>query len=424
MHEDCHVAVLAAGEGKRLGGAVPKVLTPLWGRPSVAWPVEAALELGAQSVVVVGGEHLPRIEKSLAGRKAVRFARQAAPRGTGDALLAASEALAGATGPLLVLYGDCPLSTPDMLRALLDHHRRSGAALTVLTATLAQPAGYGRVVRDAAGHLAAIVEERDADEATRAIREVNSGTWVVELPQALADLRSVGSSNAQGEVYLTDLVRVARERRRTVAALAWPEATEALGFNTPRELALVRTLLRRRIVERHLANGVEIVDPDSAFIDADVSIEPGARILPCTVIEGDCRIGAGCEVGPFSHLRPGTVMLAGSEVGNFTETKKTVLGAGSKAKHLAYLGDATIGAGANIGAGTITANYDGRSKHATVIADRAFIGSGTVLVAPVTVGEGAITGAGAIVTRGSAVGPGETWVGVPARPLARRGKDS
>lgn len=424
MREDCHVAVLAAGEGKRLGGAVPKVLTPIWGRAAVAWPVEAASKLDPGTLVVVGGEHLPRIEKALAGRAGVRLARQEQPRGTGDALLAASQALAGAKGPLLVLYGDCPLTTPEMLRALLEHHRRSRAALTVLTATVADPTGYGRVVRDAAGHLSAIVEERDADATTRAIREINSGTWVVELPGALEDLRAVGQGNAQGEVYLTDLVRVARERKRTVAALAWPEATEALGFNTPRELALVRTLLRRRIVERHLANGVEIVDPDSAFIDADVAIEPGARILPCTVIEGDCRIAAGCEVGPFSHLRPGTVMHAGSEIGNFTETKKTVLGAGSKAKHLAYLGDATIGAGANIGAGTITANYDGRSKHATVIADRAFIGSGTVLVAPVTVGAGATTGAGAIVTRGSAVGPGETWVGVPARPLARRGKDS
>ncbi len=422
MPAACHVAVLAAGEGRRLGGSLSKVLTPLWGRPSVAWPLRAALELGPERAVVVAGEHLAAVQRACG--PGVQYARQERPRGTGDALLAAAPALSGATGPLLVLYGDCPLTTPAMLRALLQCHRESGAALTVLTATLADPTGYGRVLRDGSGHLSAIVEERDADAATRAVREVNSGTWVVELPAALDDLRAVGSANAAGEVYLTDLVQASLRRGRRVAALPWPDADEALGFNTPRELARVRSLLRRRIVERHLEAGVEIVDPESTFLDADVAIEPGARILPCTIIEGDCRIAAGCEVGPFAHLRTGTVLAAGAEVGNFTETKKAVLGAGTKAKHLSYLGDTTIGAGANIGAGTITANFDGRAKHATVIGDRAFIGSGTVLVAPLTVGEGAQTGAGAIVTRGSAVGAGETWVGVPARPLARRRKDA
>jgi bifunctional UDP-N-acetylglucosamine pyrophosphorylase / glucosamine-1-phosphate N-acetyltransferase len=421
MHEVVHVAVLAAGEGKRLGGSVPKVLTPLWGRPAVMWPISAARSLQAERVVVVGGANLAEIEKACTkSDSGLRFARQEQPRGTGDALLAAAPALAGAAGSLVVLYGDCPLTTPEMLAALLEHHRRSVAALTVLTVTLPDPSGYGRVLRDAQGHLRAIVEEREADAATRAVREINTGTWVIELPQALEDLRAVSQRHEKGEAYLTDLVQVARERGRTVAALAWPEAEQGLGFNTPRELAQVRAVLRRRIVERHLAAGVEIVDPDSTFIDADVAIEAGARILPCTVIEGDCRIAAGCEVGPFSHLRTGTVLQAGAEVGNFTETKKTVLGPGTKAKHLSYLGDATIGAGANIGAGTITANYDGKAKHATVVGDRAFIGSGTVLVAPVTVGDGALTGAGAIVTRGSRVGPGETWVGVPARPLTRK----
>jgi len=421
MPAPCHAVVLAAGEGKRLGGPVPKVLTPLWGRPAVAWPVVAARAAGAERVVVVGGQHLPAIRKALAGQP-VLFATQALPRGTGDALLCAAEALQGAAGPLVVLYGDCPLTTPEMLAALVEHHRRTRAAVTVLTASLPDPAGYGRVLRDAQGHLASIVEERDADPDTRKVTEINTGTWVVDLPGALDDLRAVGTANAQGEVYLTDLVAVARRRGRTVAALQWPRADEALGFNTPRELAEVRSLLRRRIVEGHLAAGVEIVDPDSAYIDADVAIEAGARVLPCTVIEGDCRIAAGCEVGPFSHLRAGTVMHAGSEVGNFTETKKAVLGAHVKAKHLTYLGDVTVGAGANIGAGTITANYDGRAKHATVVGERAFIGSGTVLVAPVEVGEGATTGAGAIVTRGSHVGAGETWVGVPARRLPARTK--
>src|SRR5688572_27268724 len=252
MHEVVHVAVLAAGEGKRLGGSVPKVLTSLWGRPAVMWPVSAARSLQPERVIVVGGANLAEIEKACSkSGSGLRFARQEQPRGTGDALLAAAPALAGAAGSLVVLYGDCPLTTPEMLAALLEHHRRSAAALTVLTVTLPDPSGYGRVLRDAQGHLRAIVEEREADAATRAVREINTGTWVIELPQALEDLRGVSQRHEKGEAYLTDLVAVARERGRTVAALAWPEAEQGLGFNTPRELAQVRAVLRRRIVERH-----------------------------------------------------------------------------------------------------------------------------------------------------------------------------
>jgi len=417
-----NVAVLAAGEGRRLGAGRPKVLTPLWGRPAVRYPLEAARTLQPERIVVVGGQHLAAIQAALgpgAGAD-VFFARQEQPTGTGAALLAAREALGGASGPLLVLYGDCPLTTPELLTRLLSAHAAARAAVTVLTVNLARPAGYGRIVRDAAGQLARIVEERDADAATRALTEVNTGVYVVELPGAFEDLLTAGRDNSQGEVYLTDLVALTLRRGERVASMACPDPTEVLGFNDHRELAQVRALLRRRIIDGHLAAGVEIVDPDTTFIDADVRIEPGARILPCTVIEGDTRIAAGCEVGPFAHLRTGTVLHTGAEVGNFTETKAATLGAGTKAKHLSYLGDAVIGANANIGAGTITANYDGKSKHPTRIGDRAFIGSGTVLVAPLTVEDEAITGAGAVVTRRSVVRARETWVGVPARPLHPR----
>jgi bifunctional UDP-N-acetylglucosamine pyrophosphorylase/glucosamine-1-phosphate N-acetyltransferase len=388
----------------------------------VRYPVDAALALGPERLVVVGGEHLPALQAALAGTAegVLAFARQERPLGTGHAVLAAAEALAGADGPLLILYGDVPLVSAELLGRLLEAHRSSGAALTVLTARLLDPAGYGRVVRDEQGHLAAIVEERDADAATREIDEINTGVWVVALPGALTDLAAVGSANAQGEVYLTDLVALARERGRKLAAVEAPDADEVLGFNDQRDLAQVRTALRWRILERHVSCGVEIVDPATTFIDADVAIAPGARVLPCTVIEGHSIIGEGCEVGPFAHLRDGSVLDAGAEVGNFTETKQTRLGAGSKAKHLSYLGDTRVGSGANIGAGTITANYDGKHKHPTEIGDGAFIGSGTVLVAPVKVGARATTGAGAIVTRTSEVPEGETWIGVPARPLKPR----
>jgi len=417
-----NVAVLAAGEGKRLGAGRPKVLTPLWGRPAVRYPLEAARALQPERIVVVAGQHLPAIQSALASGAGadVFFARQEKPTGTGAALLAARDALAGARGPLLVLYGDCPLTTPELLARLVAVHAAERAAVTVLTVELPKPTGYGRIVRDAAGKLVRIVEERDADAATRALTEVNTGVYVVELPAAFEDLEKAGKDNSQGEIYLTDLVALTLRRGERVASLRCEDATEVLGFNDHRELAQVRGLLRRRILDGHLAAGVEIVDPDTTFIDADVRIEAGARILPCTVIEGDTRIAAGCEVGPFAHLRTGTVLMAGSEVGNFTETKAATLGAGTKAKHLSYLGDAVIGAHTNIGAGTITANYDGKSKYPTKIGDRAFIGSGTVLVAPVTVEDEAVTGAGAVVTRRSVVAARETWIGVPARPLRPR----
>jgi len=416
-----HAVVLAAGEGRRLGARMPKVLVPLWGRPSVLWPIDAALAVGAAEVVVVGGEQLPALKAAVGVRPHLSYVQQERPLGTGHALLAARPRLpAGRQETILVLYGDCPTTTPALLGALLAEHARTGAGITLVSTELAQPRGYGRVVRAPDGSVERIVEERDADEAERRLGEINSGVWALRA-DLLGELEHLGRANAQGEIYLTDLVAVARGRGLAVGALKWPDPQECLGFNDQAELAKVRAVLRRRILQAHLAAGVEIVDPDTTFIDAGVEIAPGARILPCTIIEGECRIAAGCEVGPFARLRHGSVLQEGAEVGNFTETKQTVLGAHAKAKHLSYLGDAVIGARANIGAGTITANYDGRAKPPTQIGERAFVGSGTVLVAPASVGDGATTGAGAVVRRNSEIPAGETWVGVPARPLRRPG---
>jgi bifunctional UDP-N-acetylglucosamine pyrophosphorylase/glucosamine-1-phosphate N-acetyltransferase len=423
MPSDLNVVVLAAGEGTRLPGSRPKVLTPLWGRPAVRFPVEAALGLQPERLVVVAGRHFDAVREALAGSP-VEFAHQERPEGTGAAVLAAQEFLTDRSGPMLILYGDCPLVDTELLADLVQTHRDERAALTVLTTQLPDPRGYGRIVRDADGRLSSIVEEVDADPATRARTEVNTGVWVVELPRALQDLREVGRANAKSEVYLTDLVGVALKAGQKVATVPCEDPSLVMGFNDHRELAAVRGVLHWRILGRHLSAGVEIVDPPTTFIDADVTIEAGARILPCTVIEGVTHVAGGCEVGPFAHLRTGSVLEEGAEVGNFTETKKAVLGPGSKAKHLSYLGDVTVGARANIGAGTITANYDGRAKHATRVGEGAFIGSGTVLVAPVTVEKDATTGAGAVVTRNSVVGEGQTWVGVPARPLDRSDRET
>lgn len=419
-----NVVILAAGEGTRLPGTRPKVLMPLWGRAAVRYPVEAALRHGSERVVVVAGRHEEAIAAALSGLDRVVMARQDEPRGTGDAVLAARAALEGVEGPVLILNGDGPLVSPELLDSLIQDHAESGAAVTVVSTELADPGSYGRILRNADGELLAIREAKDASEAELAVDEVNAGLWMVEVPAVFDLLEGLETDNAQGEAYLTDLVERARSAGQKVAAFLWEAPEDLLGFNDAHDLALVRALLRHRILAEHLARGVEIVDPDTTYIDADVAIEPGARILPCTVIEGEVTIAAGCEVGPFSHLRDGTVMEPGSEIGNFTETKKTVLGAGSKAKHLTYLGDARIGSRTNIGAGTITANYDGRHKHPTILGNEVFIGSGTVLVAPATVEDGGITGAGAIVKRGSIVRSDETWIGVPARPLTKKSKTS
>jgi bifunctional UDP-N-acetylglucosamine pyrophosphorylase/glucosamine-1-phosphate N-acetyltransferase len=332
-------------------------------------------------------------------------------------VLSARNAFQDAVGELLVLNGDCPLVTVPLLEQLIAAHRAHGGPLSFLSMELEDPAGYGRVIRDGAGQVTAIVEEKEATPEQRAVREVNAGVWVLDLPSAWDDLARIGSDNRAGEIYLTDLVAMRVAAGDRVEAMCWDHPEDVLGFNDQQQLSEVRQILRRRILRAHLARGVEIVDPDSTFIDADVEIEPGARILPCTMIEGRVSIASGCDVGPFAHLRDGTVLMEGAKVGNFTETKNSVLGPGVKAGHLTYLGDTEVGAGTNIGAGTITANYDGRDKHRTGIGKGAFIGSGTVIVAPAEIGDGALTGAGAVVTANTTVGKGEVWVGLPARLL-------
>lgn len=422
-----HVIVLAAGEGKRLRSRCPKVLTPLWGRPSLSYPLDAAAALSPERTVVVGGVRLAEVREALADRadsNELIFAHQAEPLGTGHAVLAGREALAGAEGALLVLYGDGPLVTTELLTALVDEHASNDAPLTILTVDLDDPTGYGRILRGDDDQVTGIVEENDCSDAQRLLTEVNAGLWILDINPGLERLAGVTTDNTQGEIYLTDLAALTVAAGDKVATLNWPAPEDVLGFNDQSDLAEVRGLLRQRILEQHLAAGVEIVDPETTYIDADVTIEPGARILPCTMIEGRVSIATGCDVGPFAHLRQGTVLEAGAKVGNFTETKNSRLGPGCKAGHLTYLGDAEVGAGTNIGAGTITANYDGEHKHKTLIGESAFVGSGTVLVAPVEMGDRAMTGAGAVVTKGQVIEPGAVWVGVPARQVKSSTKES
>jgi bifunctional UDP-N-acetylglucosamine pyrophosphorylase/glucosamine-1-phosphate N-acetyltransferase len=417
--------LLAAGKGTRMRSESPKVLFEVAGRPMVGHVLEAALGLRPKRVVVVVGHGAAEVRDALRrdpsfAPKSTVFAVQRDQKGTGHALRCALPALKGFRGTVLVLNGDVPLVGTETLRTLVDAHRRSDAAATVLTFRPADPTGYGRVIRDGRGAFLDIVEEKDADFETRTIAEVNAGIYAFDAEPLAGALRGLKAANAQGEQYVTDLPRLLRGEGRGVGAVRVLEPEVVAGVNTLAELASAGDAMRRRVLVRFLEAGVEIVDPASTFIAADARIGAGTRIEPFTVIEAGVRIGRRCSVGPFARLRGGAVLEDGASVGNFVEVKATRLGKGSRARHLAYLGDADVGAGVNVGAGTITCNYDGKRKHATTVGDGAFLGSGTLLVAPVAVGRRATTGAGAVVLPGRDVPPGATAVGVPARVVEAR----
>ncbi len=422
------VIILAAGLGKRMKSSLPKVLAPICGRPMVAWVVEEARALKPERILLVVGHGRELVEAALAEhglREGVELVTQAEQRGTGHAVQMCMPSLKGARGRVVILYGDMPLLRAQTLKDLCDAqaaHASGGAA--ILTASPEDARGFGRVLRFSegacAGQVEKVVEERDASPEIRAMREVNTGVYCFDAQGLLEALPKLSTNNAQGEYYLTDCIGHFQAAGRPVFPLETAELDEIIGVNNLKHLAEARWAVQMRILEEHLMNGVRIEDPATTYIDHGVAIGVGTKILPCTVIRGGVKIGAGCEVGPFTQLRPGTVLEDGAEIGNFTECKNARIGGHTKAKHLAYLGDVTIGAGANVGAGTIIANYDGVKKHKTTIHDGAFLGSGTVVVAPNTIGAKATTGAGAVVTRNANVGAGEVWVGVPARRLERK----
>lgn len=407
------VLILAAGQGTRMRSETPKVLHDLCGIPMVLWPVRAALAAGAERVVVVDS---PGRACEAVLPEGVELAVQPRSDGTGGAVRAAAEHI-DAEAPVVVLSGDVPLVSAEAIRELVEAHASSGAAATMATAVLDDPTGYGRVVRDADGSVARVVETKEPGDATEAelqIREVNSGIYVFTGSALLGALPRLTSDNAQRELYLPQTLDLLRADGALVAAHVVDDERLMLGVNDRIALAHVRSLAQRAIAERHMLAGVTIVDPDSVHIDVDVEIGQDTVIEPFTTLRGATKIGGGCtvrhsylvdctledgvSVGPFAYLRPGAHLRVGSKVGTFVEVKNSDVGAGTKIPHLSYIGDADVGERSNLGAGTITANYDGRSKHRTTIGKRVRGGVDTSFVAPVTVGDDAYTAAGSVVT--------------------------
>ena len=412
------VLILAAGQGTRMRSSTPKVLHDLCGAPMVLWPVRAALAAGAERVVVVDSP-ARALEQVLP--QGVELAVQPQPDGTGGAVAAAMAQLdAGGAlvqGTVIVLSGDVPLLDAETIGGLGQAHADSGAAATIVTSMLEDPSGYGRVVRDAAGNVLRVVETKtagDASDEELRLREVNAGIYAFDAGALREALPRLSAENAQRELYLPQALDVLRAEGKTVAAYVLEDPAAMLGVNDRVALAHVRKLAQRAINERHLLAGVDIVDPDATIIELDVRIGADTTIEPFTTIRGSTQIGSGCtirhsylidsrledgvSVGPFAYLRPGTILREGSKVGTFVELKNSDLGAGAKVPHLSYIGDADVGEGSNLGAATITANYDGQQKHRTTIGKRVHGGVDTSFVAPVTVGDDAYTAAGSIVT--------------------------
>jgi len=427
---DLHVVILAAGKGTRMKSALPKVLHRVAGIPMIEHVLATAEALRPASTTVVIGHQGDALKVALAAHTQLTFVVQEPQLGTAHALLTAEPALRGASGTVVLLSGDVPLLSLQTLQNLRDRHEAGAAAATVVTAVVDDPTGYGRIVRSGE-KIARIVEHRDATAQERAIREINSGIYAFAAEGLFDALRRIAAENAQHEYYLPDVIALFREQGRNVETVVVDAVDEIRGINSRSELAALSRIVRDKKTAELMAAGVTIEDPATTYVDPGVTIGPDTILHPGVSIEGRTTIGGGCEihsgvrivdsrlgdrvivrnhclitdaslssdarVGPFAHLRDGAAIGEDARVGNFVELKKTALGAGSKAMHLAYLGDATIGAKVNIGAGTITCNYDGAAKNPTTIEDGAFIGSDSQLIAPVTIGKGAYVGSGSTI---------------------------
>ena len=424
--------ILAAGKGTRMKSKLPKVLHKAGGKPMLQQVLDAAKAAGASRHIVVTGFGGELVRERMGQQTGVEYVTQAQQLGTGHAVLQAEPQLQGFAGTVMVLCGDTPLLTGDLLKKLYDEHKAAKAEATVLTAIMPDATGYGRIIRAADGSVEKIVEHKDATEAEREVREVNSGIYCFEAKSLFESLHQVGNDNAQGEYYLPDVLEILKKQGKKIWAVAADDYESTLGINSRQQLAGAEQILRRRKNEELMAEGVTLMDPATTYVDSDVQVGRDTIIYPNTWLESGTVIGEECEIGPsvrfqnvtcgnrvvgqfcyahdcriddgvalgqFNHIRPDSHLAEGVKMGNFVEVKNSSVGKGSKLPHLSYIGDCDMGSGVNMGCGTITVNYDGKTKFRTIIGNDAFVGCNSNLVAPVTVEDGAYIGAGSTITK-------------------------
>ncbi len=424
-----YAVILAAGQGTRMKSKLYKVLHPVCGKPMIAHIIREVKQLNPSEIVAVVGYGAEKVKEAIGS--SVSYAFQPEQLGTAHAVMQAREHLAHKKGVTLVVCGDTPLITKETMEKLFEHHEKTNAKATILTAQAEQPAGYGRIVRDANGNVQRIVEEKDASSDEKQIKEINTGTYCFDNESLFAALTQVDNDNAQGEYYLPDVIEILQKQNEIIAAYQTDDFEETIGVNDRVALSQAEAIMRRRINEQHMRNGVTIVDPEQTYISADAEIGQDTVIYPGCILNGAVRVGNDCTIGPntelsnckvgdgtvikqsvvveseignevtigpFAHIRPQSVLGDQIKIGNFVEVKKSVIENGAKASHLSYIGDAEIGKHVNIGCGTITVNYDGANKYQTVIEDGAFIGCNSNLIAPVTIGKNAYVAAGSTIT--------------------------
>ena len=412
--------ILAAGMGTRMKTDLPKVLHPVASQTMLGRTISSLKKAGVEDIIAVIGYKAEVIEEHFKDR--IRFVRQPELLGSGDALAHAVDFMGKGEGKVLVTCGDTPLITAETFKKMKAAHMKEGVSCVLLTCCIDDPSSYGRIMRDKKGEVTSIVEEKDLSSAGKKINEINVGTYCFKKSELKNYIRQIELNEKKKEFYLTDIVDILKKNRKKIVSVTCG-SDEYIGVNSRRELAAVNRIAYRRKAEEVMDSGVTLIDPDTAYIDDSAVIGRDTVIYPNTVIESGVAIGEGCKIGPFARLRPGTKLEDNVEVGNFVELCRTTVGRGSKVKHHTYLGDTVVGEKVNIGAGTITANYDGKNKNRTVIEDGAFIGVGAVLIAPVKIGANAIVGAGTVVTKNRDVKAGETGVGIPARPLGNKKKE-
>ena len=410
--------ILAAGKGVRMQSELPKVLHSVCGKPIISYVVDAVKSAGSLKTYIVLGHKSEIVKKILP--KDVSVVIQKKLLGTADAIKSAQSCFSGYTSDVLIVCGDTPLLTSVTIKKLIARHQTTKAAVTILTSVVDAPGGYGRIVRNHEGAVIAIREELDATDAERQIKEINVGAYCFKSAQLFGAIKVIEKNLKKNEFYLTDVIALLGEKDLLIETLKADDVSEGLGVNTREDLALTASLMRKKILRQFMEQGVTIVAPDVTYIDEGVTIGRDTVIRPFSVIEGNARIGKSCMIGPFCHIRTDSVIGDHVEVGNFAEISRAKLGSDSFMKHFSFLGDTDAGQRVNIGAGVVTANFDGKNKNTTKISDGAFIGSDSILIAPVKIGKDAMTAAGSIVIKGTTVPDKGIVMGIPARIQSRR----